>query len=138
MANNDFELAPSRLQYVLHVTCLGVMLLLWWQMLQPHWVILFGILALMIWVHWLRRAQVTRLAPLSGEVWTLQWQARKTLSTRTQVVAQPVLQQCQLRQVVDHSVYIVLRFDATLYVVIWRDQVSLTAWKQLKLLAKLH
>ena len=139
-ATHDFELTPSRWQLLLQAGLLLVMLLLWWQMLQPLWLVLCTLFALLSWRYWLGRAQVTRLAQLVGQEWTLQWQAAKPRYTllRKTTQAKPSLQRCQLNHVFDHSVYMLLKFDAHLNVIIWRDQVSVAAWKQLKILAKLY
>ncbi|MBK0064164.1 hypothetical protein IAE20_12085 [Acinetobacter sp. S54] len=66
------------------------------------------------------------LAYLDQHLWSIQW------SNQEQI------EQSQLYKVVDHHIYIVLHFyqNNNSYI-IWRDQVSLNEWKQLKVMAKL-
>lgn len=161
MQHLDFELKPSRYARAVHMTVLMVIALITWPSLQLWAWCLLMVLAFSSYLLWRKQAQVTRLAQLDGALWSVQYQSnasmpssalfhvkskvashaqRNAAATKREIKPHNsgALHRVQLLQVLDHAVYIVLRFEHSANVVIWPDQLPQAHWKQLKVLAKMY
>lgn len=165
MKKHDYGLKASRIKPLLHGLLLIVMVCLWMLHLTVLGVTLLSILAVIGYWFYAVQAQALRVAQLDADVWTVEWSKSmlswwdwirldRSISTTQRAdsvnrgtPAQPKLQtkptqtivkHQQLEQVLDHALYMVLRFQKAPTVIIWRDQVTPPQWKQLKILAKLN
>ncbi|WP_227612255.1 hypothetical protein [Acinetobacter sp. S40] len=126
MVNHQFQLKRSLLALLFQLGMLLLIGIIWFH-LFPFYIFLIGtFLAIIAYTMYLKRPKMWALAYLDQHLWSIQW------SNQEQI------EQAQLYKVVDHHIYIVLHFyqNNNSYI-IWRDQVSLNEWKQLKVMAKL-
>lgn len=126
--NRVFELHASRIAMVMQL-CFFVLIMgvLYHLFTAPLWCISF-VLMLGGWFYFLRQPQIQRFEHLDGVDWSFD-------------LGGPVqsIQTRQIHQMIDHHAYIVIYFSSTAHknIVIWRDQLSLSQWKKLKLMVKL-
>ncbi|MHA3053328.1 hypothetical protein [Acinetobacter sp. ANC 4640] len=86
-----------------------------------------GLMALLAWYVFMKQRQVVAFAQLKANEWTVKY-------TKTSQI-----QHLSLKKLLDHEIYIVLYWqEQPQPCVVWRDQLALQEWKQLKILAKLH
>ena len=139
MAKQQFQLKPSLIAIVfqLMIALLIVWLLL--QVLKP-WLSVVCIV-IMGWTYFkfVRANRIVGLDQLDDREWSISYLVPRIASQHIKSTArQTETQRVQLRQVIDHQIYIVLEFQQAFKpVVIWCDQVSKTQWKALKVLAKM-
>ena len=139
MAKQQFQLKPSVIAIVfqLMIALLIVWLLL--QVLKP-WLSVVCIV-IMGWTYFkfVRANRIVGLYQLDDREWSISYLAPRVVSQQIKSTARQIeIQRVQLRQVIDHQIYIVMEFQqAFKSVVIWCDQVSKTQWKALKVLAKM-
>lgn len=139
MAKQQFQLKPSIIAIVFQ---LMIALLIVWLLLQvlSLWLSVVCI-AIVTWTYFkfVRARRIVGLDQLDDREWSISYLVPRIASQHIKSIArQTETQRVQLRQVIDHQVYIVLEFQqAFKSVVIWCDQVSKTQWKALKVLAKM-
>ena len=139
MAKQQFQLKPSIIAIVFQ---LMIALLIVWLLLQvlSLWLSVVCI-AIVAWTYFkfVRARRIVGLDQLDDREWSISYLVPRIASQHIKSTArQTETQRVQLRQVIDHQVYIVLEFQqAFKSVVIWCDQVSKTQWKALKVLAKM-
>ena len=139
MAKQQFQLKPSIIAIVFQ---LMIALLIVWLLLQvlSLWLSVVCI-AIVAWTYFkfVRARRIVGLDQLDDREWSISYLVPRVPSQHLKSTArQTETQRVQLRQVIDHQVYIVLEFQqAFKSVVIWCDQVSKTQWKALKILAKM-
>ncbi|MHA3055748.1 hypothetical protein [Acinetobacter sp. ANC 4633] len=86
-----------------------------------------GLMALLAWYVFMKQRQVVAFAQLKANEWTVKY----TMTSQ--------IQHLTLKKLLDHEIYIVLYWqEQSQRCVVWRDQLALQEWKQLKVLAKLH
>ncbi len=142
MAKHDFHLKPSRIRLMLHTAILAFMLWLWCASITLWLALLLLVFAAIGYVVYRMQAQPLRVSQLDADLWTIQYVnqskfwLKRTLS-ESRHIEQSEIQHIQLQSVLDHSLYILFIFNNHHNVVIWCDQVSKPAWKQLKILAKI-
>ncbi|MFW1690245.1 hypothetical protein ACG9H2_09780 [Acinetobacter ursingii] len=126
MVNHQFQLKRSLLALLFQLGMLLLIGIIWFQ-LFPFYMFLSAIfLAIIAYLAFLRRSKMRSLAYLDQDLWSIQWHNHSKI------------EHVQLYRVIDHHIYIVLYFKQNRNSqVIWRDQVSLNQWKQLKVMAKL-
>ncbi|MDO5543896.1 MAG: hypothetical protein Q4F77_11400 [Acinetobacter sp.] len=139
MAKQQFQLKPSVIAIVFQ---LMIALLIVWLLLQvlSPWLSVICIV-IMGWTYFkfVRANRIIGLDQLDDREWSISYLAPRTASQQIKSTArQTEIQRVQLRQVMDHQIYIVLEFQQAFKpVVIWCDQVSKVEWKALKVLAKM-
>ncbi len=139
MAKQQFQLKPSLIAIVFQ---LMIALLIVWLLLQvlSLWLSIICII-IVAWTYFkfVRARRIVGLDQLDDREWSISYLVPRIASQHIKSTArQTETQRVQLRQVIDHQVYIVLEFQqAFKSVVIWCDQVSKTQWKALKVLAKM-
>lgn len=126
MVNHQFQLKRSLLALLFQLGMLLMIGIIWFQ-LFPFYIFLIAIfLAMIAYLAFLRRSKMRSLAYLDQDLWSIQWSNHSKI------------EHVQLYRVIDHHIYIVLYFKQNRNSqIIWRDQVSLNQWKQLKVMAKL-
>lgn len=126
MVNHQFQLKRSLLALLFQLGMLLLIGIIWFQ-LFPFYIFLIAIfLAIIAYLAFLRRSKMRFLAYLDQDLWSIQWRNHSKI------------EHVQLYRVIDHHIYIVLYFKQNRNSqIIWRDQVSLNQWKQLKVMAKL-
>ncbi|WP_262734809.1 hypothetical protein [Acinetobacter ursingii] len=126
MVNHQFQLKRSLLALLFQLGMLILIGIIWFQ-LFPFYIFLIAIfLAIIAYLVFLRRSKMRSLAYLDQDLWSIQWHNHSKI------------EHVQLYRVIDHHIYIVLYFKQNRNSqIIWRDQVSLNQWKQLKVMAKL-
>ena len=139
MAKQQFQLKPSLIAIVFQ---LMIALFIVWLLLQvlSLWLSVVCI-AIVAWTYFkfVRARRIVGLDQLDDREWSISYLVPRIASQHIKSTArQTETQRVQLRQVIDHQVYIVLEFQqAFKSVVIWCDQVSKTQWKAPKVLAKM-
>ncbi|MDH2019674.1 hypothetical protein N5J44_07400 [Acinetobacter ursingii] len=126
MVNHQFQLKRSLLALLFQLGMLLLIGIIWFQ-LFPFYIFLIAIfLAIIAYLAFLRRSKMRSLTYLDQDLWSIQWRNHSKI------------EHVQLYRVIDHHIYIVLYFKQNRNSqIIWRDQVSLNQWKQLKVMAKL-
>ncbi|WP_228274654.1 hypothetical protein [Acinetobacter ursingii] len=126
MVNHQFQLKRSLLALLFQLGMLILIGIIWFQ-LFPFYIFLIAIfLAIITYLAFLRRSKMRSLAYLDQDLWSIQWHNHSKI------------EHVQLYRVIDHHIYIVLYFKQNRNSqIIWRDQVSLNQWKQLKVKTKL-
>ncbi|MEQ1104132.1 hypothetical protein [Acinetobacter ursingii] len=126
MVNHQFQLKRSLLALLFQLGMLLLIGIIWFQVF-PFYMSLSAIfLAIIAYLAFLRRSKMCSLAYLDQDLWSIQWRNHSKI------------EHVQLYRVIDHHIYIVLYFKQNRNSqIIWRDQVSLNQWKQLKVMAKL-
>ena len=139
MAKQQFQLKPSLIAIVfqLMIALLIVWLLL--QMLTPWLSVICIVIIGWTYFKFVRANRIVGLDQLDDREWSISYLVPRVPSQHLKSTArQTEIQRVELRQVIDHQIYIVLEFQqAVKPVVIWCDQVSKTQWKALKVLAKM-
>ena len=139
MAKQQFQLKPSLIAIVFQ---LMIALLIVWLLLQvlSLWLSIICII-IVAWTYFkfVRARRILGLDQLDGREWSISYLVPRVPSQHLKSTArQTEIQRVELRQVIDHQIYIVLEFQQAFKpVVIWCDQVSKTQWKALKVLAKM-
>lgn len=139
MAKQQFQLKPSVIAIVFQ---LMIALLIVWLLLQvlSLWLSIICII-IVAWTYFkfVRARRILGLDQLDDREWSISYLVPGVASQHIKSTArQTETQRVQLRQVIDHQIYIVLEFQQAFKpVVIWCDQVSKTEWKALKVLAKM-
>ena len=139
MAKQQFQLKPSVIAIVFQ---LMIALLIVWLLLQvlSLWLSIICII-IVAWTYFkfVRARRILGLDQLDDREWSISYLVPGVASQHIKSTArQTETQRVQLRQVIDHQIYIVLEFQQAFKpVVIWCDQVSKTQWKALKVLAKM-
>lgn len=127
MAKPVFQLKRSRLALVFQLLLFALLTMVLYELLITWLWLLCVILALITYMIFLNMPYAERLEYLDAGEWSLQYCHPDSLL------------RVHIRQVVDHHLYVVIYFeDAKIKpLVIWRDQLSLVQWKDLKRLANL-
>lgn len=126
MVNHQFQLKRSLLALLFQLGMLLLIGIIWFQ-LFPFYIFLIGLfLAILAYIVYLNRPKMLALAYLDQDVWSIQWKN------------QSKIEHLKFYKLVDHHIYMVLYFHQNnRSQIIWRDQVDLNQWKQLKVMAKL-
>ncbi|NLN56728.1 MAG: hypothetical protein GX151_01930 [Gammaproteobacteria bacterium] len=142
MAKQQIQLKRSRLALLFQLMVGSVIVLLLAQVLAT-WLWLCCCLILGgAYFKFLKSNRILSLDQLDEHEWSIAYFASQAESQHIKILRKTTPQQTeirrvQLRQVVDHQIYIVLYFQKALKpAVIWCDQVSAAEWKVLKVLAK--
>ncbi|WP_130803398.1 hypothetical protein [Acinetobacter ihumii] len=126
MVNHQFQLKRSLLALLFQLALLLLMGLIWIRIFPFSLALMLIVIALLALFLFLKRPQVLAFEYLDHKCWSIQWSDHSLDS------------QLKLEKMFDHYFYMVLHFEKkTAPHVIWRDQVSLEAWKKLKVMAKL-
>ena len=139
MAKQQFQLKPSIIAIVFQ---LMIALLIVWLLLQvlSLWLSVVCI-AIVTWTYFkfVRARRIVGLDQLDDREWSISYLVPRIASQYIKSTArQTETQRVQLRQVIDHQIYIVMEFQQAFKpLVIWCDQVSKAEWKALKVLAKM-
>ena len=139
MAKQQFQLKPSVIAIVFQ---LMIALLIVWLLLQvlSLWLSIICII-IVAWTYFkfVRARRILGLDQLDDREWSISYLVPRVPSQHLKSTArQTEIQRVELRQVIDHQIYIVLEFQQAFKpVVIWCDQVSKAEWKALKVLAKM-
>ena len=139
MAKQQFQLKPSVIAIVFQ---LMIALLIVWLLLQvlSLWLSIICII-IVAWTYFkfVRARRILGLDQLDDREWSISYLVPRVPSQHLKSTArQTEIQRVELRQVIDHQIYIVLEFQQAFKpVVIWCYQVSKTQWKALKVLAKM-
>lgn len=127
-ANRVFELQVSRFMIVLQLLIFIFLMILLYQLLALGiWLLCLGIMVI-AWFRFLQQPQVKRFEYLEDQDWSFEF-----------AVSDLPIQRRQIVKMIDHHCYVVLYFSAShdKTCIIWWDQLSVTQWKNLKLLVKL-
>ena len=139
MAKQQFQLKPSLIAIVfqLMIALLIVWLLL--QMLTPWLSVICIVIIGWTYFKFVRANRIVGLDQLDDREWSISYLAPRVVSQQIKSTARQIeIQRVQLRQVIDHQIYIVMEFQQAFKpLVIWCDQVSKAEWKALKVLAKM-
>ena len=139
MAKQQFQLKPSLIAIVFQLMSA---LLIVWLLLQvlSLWLSIICII-IVAWTYFkfVRARRILGLDQLDDREWSISYLAPRVVSQQIKSTArQTEIQRVQLRQVIDHQIYIVMEFQQAFKpLVIWCDQVSKAEWKALKVLAKM-
>ena len=139
MAKQQFQLKPSVIAIVFQ---LMIALLIVWLLLQvlSLWLSIICII-IVAWTYFkfVRARRILGLDQLDDREWSISYLVPRVPSQHLKSTArQTEIQRVQLRQVIDHQIYIVMEFQQAFKpLVIWCDQVSKAEWKALKVLAKM-
>ena len=139
MAKQQFQLKPSVIAIVFQ---LMIALLIVWLLLQvlSLWLSIICII-IVAWTYFkfVRARRILGLDQLDDREWSISYLVPRVPSQHLKSTArQTEIQRVELRQVIDHQIYIVMEFQQAFKpVVIWCDQVSKAEWKALKVLAKM-
>ena len=139
MAKQQFQLKPSLIAIVFQ---LMIALLIVWLLLQvlSLWLSIICII-IVAWTYFkfVRARRILGLDQLDDREWSISYLVPRVPSQHLKSTArQTEIQRVELRQVIDHQIYIVLEFQQAFKpLVIWCDQVSKAEWKALKVLAKM-
>ncbi|ENU79321.1 hypothetical protein F975_02565 [Acinetobacter sp. ANC 3789] len=126
-SNLSFQLKPSKIAWFFQFGLYSLLMLLCYLTLAWYLVVLVGLLALLAWYVFMKQRQVVAFAQLKENEWTAKY-------TRTSQI-----DHLSLKKLLDHEIYIVLYWqEEPQPCIVWRDQLTLQKWKQLKILAKLH
>ena len=139
MAKQQFQLKPSVIAIVFQ---LMIALLIVWLLLQvlSLWLsIICIIIVAWTYIKFVRARRILALDQLDDREWSISYLVPRVVSQQIKSTARQIeIQRVQLRQVIDHQIYIVMEFQQAFKpVVIWCDQVSKAEWKALKVLAKM-
>ena len=95
--------------------------------LKPYLVVIFVVMVL-FWVLLLRRPLIKRFEYLDHQHWSFEF-----------VDTSIAIQGRTITKIIDHQAYITIYFSDTQYqpLTIWWDQLSISQWKNLKLLIKM-
>ena len=139
MAKQQFQLKPSLIAIVFQ---LMIALLIVWLLLQvlSLWLSIICII-IVAWTYFkfVRARRILGLDQLDDREWSISYLVPRVVSQQIKSTARQIeIQRVQLRQVIDHQIYIVMEFQQAFKpLVIWCDQVSKAEWKALKILAKM-
>ena len=139
MAKQQFQLKPSVIAIVFQ---LMIALLIVWLLLQvlSLWLSIICII-IVAWTYFkfVRARRILGLDQLDDREWSISYLVPRVPSQHLKSTArQTEIQRVELRQVIDHQIYIVMEFQQAFKpLVIWCDQVSKAEWKALKVLAKM-
>ncbi|MFT4021049.1 MAG: hypothetical protein QM666_05970 [Acinetobacter sp.] len=128
ISNLLFQPKPSKIVWLFQLVFLVALGIIFWHLLSL-WLSLFLLfIAILLLIRFNQQIEVVDLAYLDNEHWTMQCHSSEKIH------------HLELMQVIDHQLYIVLYWQNGQYksTVIWKDQLDLLHWKQLKVLAKLH
>ncbi|MCH7308775.1 hypothetical protein MMO38_11615 [Acinetobacter sp. NIPH 1852] len=128
MANRVFELQYSRFAIVLQLFIFIIIICLLYRLLSiPLWLLSIVIMAV-AWFVFQKKPQIQRFEYLDGQEWSFCFRHLPHS-----------IQHRKIRQIIDHQCYIVIYFYDPLHppCIIWWDQLSVSQWKNLKILAKL-
>ena len=139
MAKQQFQLKPSVIAIVFQ---LMIALLIVWLLLQvlSLWLSIICII-IVAWTYFkfVRARRILGLDQLDDREWSISYLVPRVPSQHLKSTArQTEIQRVELRQVIDHQIYIVMEFQQAFKpLVIWCNQVSKAEWKALKILAKM-
>ena len=139
MAKQQFQLKPSVIAIVFQ---LMIALLIVWLLLQvlSLWLSIICII-IVAWTYFkfVRARRILGLDQLDDREWSISYLVPRVPSQHLKSTArQTEIQRVELRQVIDHQIYIVMEFQQAFQpLVIWCDQVSKAEWNALKVLAKM-
>jgi hypothetical protein len=126
-SNLSFQLKPSKVAWFFQFGLYSLLMLPCYLTLAWYVTGLVGLLALLAWYVFMKQRQVVAFAQLKANEWTVKY-------TDTSQI-----QHLNLKKLLDHEIYIVLYWqEQPQPCIVWRDQLTLQEWKQLKVLAKLH
>lgn len=125
--NRQFDLKRSYLLIAFQILVYFVISAILFQILTFIWWLLCCFALILIHVFTFKYHQVSALVHLDQDDWSLFFGKSQQVKT------------VQLKQIIDHQIYIAIYFEqkADSPLVIWRDQLSLKQWKNLKVLAKM-
>ncbi|WP_257222351.1 hypothetical protein [Acinetobacter sp. YH12120] len=109
------------------------------QVLSPWLSVICIVIIGWTYFQFVRANRIVGLYQLDDREWSISYLVPRVASQQIKSTArQTEIQRVQLRQVIDHQIYIVMEFQQAFKpVVIWCDQVSKAEWKALKVLAKM-
>ncbi|MDQ9035392.1 hypothetical protein RFH07_01985 [Acinetobacter seifertii] len=124
----NFKLKYSRFSIIFQFfigLCLSV---LFYQLIPILWWLVAVCLLSISFIFFLKRPQLAQIAYLDQKLWSLSFHSEQTIS------------RVEILKIIDYQIFIVVYFegDKTLTSVIWFDQMSLSQWKQLKILEKFY
>lgn len=127
-ANRVFELQYSRFSFVLQLLVFVTVLILAYQLLALSFWLLNLVVMVLFWFLWLRRPLIKRFEYLDHQHWSFEF-----------VDTSIAIQGRTITKIIDHQAYITIYFSDTQYqpLTIWWDQLSISQWKNLKLLIKM-
>ncbi|MCH7332497.1 hypothetical protein [Acinetobacter modestus] len=127
-ANRVFELQYSRFSFVLQLLVFVTVLILAYQLLALSFWLLSLVVMVLFWFLLLRRPLIKRFEYLDDQHWSFEF-----------VDTSIAIQGRTITKIIDHQAYITIYFSDTQYqpLTIWWDQLSISQWKNLKLLIKM-
>ncbi len=139
MAKQQFQLKPSVIAIVFQLMI--ALFIVWFllQVLSPWLSVICIVIIGWTYFQFVRANRIVGLYQLDDREWSISYLVPRVASQQIKSTArQTEIQRVQLRQVIDHQIYIVMEFQQAFKpVVIWCDQVSKAEWKALKVLAKM-
>ena len=123
VTKGQFQLQPSRIALVLQLS-MSVMITLMTAQLWPWWGALLFWFALLSSYYYLRPCIPRQLEHLEHDTWVILQPDHSTVYA-------------ELKNIIDHRLYIVLFFERQSPICIWYDQLSKRQWQRLKILAQL-
>ena len=128
ISNVVFILKPSRYAWFFQLSVVFILLFVSFQSLSWWgWGIFIVLIMMSFWFYLNTYPKLHHFSYLGEMQWTLKF------------VKGIEIKHSKLQQIIDHRVYIVLYWSSeSKPTVIWRDQLDLTEWKKLKVLAQLH
>lgn len=128
ISNVVFILKPSRYAWFFQLSVVFILLFVSFQSLSWWgWGIFIVLIMMSFWFYSNTYPKLHHFSYLGEMQWTLKF------------VKGIEIKHSKLQQIIDHRVYIVLYWSSeSKPTVIWCDQLDLTEWKKLKVLAQLH
>lgn len=127
ISNLSFQLKPSKVAWFFQFGLCSVLMLVGYLALVWFIWVLFSVAILLAWYVFRKQRKVIALAQLEHAEWTVKYVG----------LSKP--QHVNLEKLLDHALYIVLYWqEQQPPCIVWRDQLTLQEWKQLKVLAKLY
>lgn len=125
MAKTCLQLKRSLVGSVVQL-CLASSVIGLCAMTLSGWLTLVATLIVILsYLHFFYQDRIVQVEYLGDQQWTL-------LNHRQKIHTD------QIKKIIDHALYIVIFFEAHPPLVIWSDQMRLSDWKKLKVLAKLY
>lgn len=123
-----YELKPSRIALGFQLFCLAVILIVLFSQLNIWLCMVLAVVALFALNVFKSQKQVQYLQYLDQGHWSLQY------------LNNGLIERVSIKQMFDHSFYVVIHFDQknVRNLIIWQDQLSEKQWKSIKSRVKLH
>ena len=123
----NYQLKPSRLLLVFQLSCLLIILFVWYQTLINMLFVIMSMLSCASYLLFLKQDRIVALVQLDETDWTIQY-ARSKCTYRVQI-----------KKIINHQLYIVVFFQTKKIksMLIFSDELHKKSWKSLTIRSKL-